>query len=132
MTQASIAGRRVLIVEDEALVVMMLEEMLRELGCVVTGTASQTDAAKEMLATSPCDCALLDIKLGSEPVYPLAELLAARDVPFIFVTGYDHPDVLPAFRNRPVLRKPFDLASLQQALVNALALAGRPGAAPRR
>lgn len=125
MTQPSVAGTRVLVVEDEAVVVMMLEAMLDELGCTVAGVASEPQEAEALLEPRAFDCALLDINLGGKPVYPLAEKLAKHGIPFIFVTGYDRPDVQEDLRNWPVLRKPFDLASLQQALASALQLSTR-------
>jgi CheY-like chemotaxis protein len=120
MSQPSVAGARVLIVEDEALVVMMLEEMLEELGCVVAGIAAHLTQAEQMIESERFDCALLDINLAGKEVYGLARRLGARGTPFIFVTGYDVPDLPAEFRPRPVLRKPFDFASLAQALTTAV------------
>jgi CheY-like chemotaxis protein len=113
-------GVRVLIVEDEALVVMMIEDMLEQLGCEVVGIAPRLPQAKEMVQSTQFDCALLDINLAGQTVYPLALELIQRGAAFIFVTGYDKPDMLKRFRDRPVLRKPFDVEALAKALVKVV------------
>ena len=112
---------RVLLVEDEALVAMMMQDVLEDLGCTVFGPhrtiASAVDAAK----AETVDLALLDINLGDELVYPAAEILAARGVRFVFLTGYDNEHVDPGFRYAPVLQKPFDREALQRALTESSA-----------
>lgn len=108
----SLAGKRVLLIEDEMLVAMLLEEGLAELGCAVVGPIGRVDAAKRAVAAERFDCALLDINLRGQPVYPVAELLAKREVPFCFVTGYGEPGVAPPFAERPVLHKPFSSREL--------------------
>src|SRR5579872_1169501 len=112
---------RVLLVEDEALVAMMMQDVLEDLGCTVFGPhrtiASAVDAAK----AETVDLALLDINLGDELVYPAAEILAARGVRFVFLTGYDNEHVDPDFRYAPVLQKPFDREALQRALTESSA-----------
>ncbi|HLH51718.1 MAG TPA: response regulator [Roseiarcus sp.] len=108
-----------LLVEDEALVAMMMQDVLEDLGCTVFGPhrtiASAVGAAKE----ETVDLALLDINLGDELVYPAAEILASRGVGFVFLTGYDNEHVDPRFRHAPVLQKPFDREALQRALTEA-------------
>jgi CheY-like chemotaxis protein len=113
---------RLLVVEDEAMVAMLLEDMLSDLGCVVAGSAGDLPrgmafAADEALAL---DAAVLDINLGGEKVFPVAEQLAARGVPFIFATGYGRDGVAAGFVRTPVLSKPYDLRALEAALVSAL------------
>lgn len=131
MSEPSVAGKRVLIIEDEALVVMMLEEMLGEMGCAVAGIAAHLRQATEMIGTRTCDCVLLDINLGGQPAYGLARNLAQRGTPFVFVTGYDRPDLPEELRNRPVLRKPFDFNSLRQAIEGVIGPEQQTAAAPR-
>ena len=109
-------GIRVLIIEDEALVSMMLEEFLEQIGCRTMATASRLDEAILKARSLPLDMALLDVNLAGEASFPVAEILTARDIPFIFVTGYG-PLGLPAdMRHIPVLPKPFQMAQLVDAM----------------
>lgn len=124
-----LAGTRVLVVEDEMLVAMLLEEALEELGCKVIGPVSRVEAAQTTIDAERFDCALLDINLRGKPVYPVAELLAKRSVPFGFVTGYGDRGVAAPFEGRPVLQKPFhpnDLAKVVAQLAEAKATAKGP------
>ena len=105
---------RVILVEDEALVALMMEDLLRELGCEVAGSFGALDAALEWLdaQADPPDGAVLDVNLGGgELVFPLARVLRDRGVPFVFATGYS---ALPedGFAEVPVLNKPVDLGML--------------------
>ena len=113
---AALAGLKVLVVEDETIVAMLLEQMLEELGCTVAGVAGQVSAATELAQTIDADIAILDMNLGGQRVDPVAEALAARDVPFVFASGYGEDGLAPQFRGRPVLPKPFASAALQQIL----------------
>lgn len=121
----SLNGLRVLVVEDETLVAMMLEVMLDSLGCDVVGVAGTLSrglalAGDEALAL---DAAILDINLGGEKVYPLAERLAARGVPFIFCTGYGGAAPESAFAGVRTLVKPYQSQDLQRLLTSMLAAA---------
>lgn len=120
MSRPSVAGTRVLVVEDEALVVMMLEDMLEQLGCEVVGVATRLGQAKKFLETRQFDCALLDINLAGEPVYPLARRLSERGTPFVFVTGYERPDMLKRFQGCSILRKPFDAGALGKTVARVM------------
>jgi len=120
-------GLRLLVVEDEALVAMMIETMLDDIGCIVVevaGTVSRGLAlvADEALAV---DGAILDVNLGGEKVYPVAEALRARDVPFIFSTGYGIDGIAAEFAHVPALAKPYQQAALEVMLASVLA---RPAA----
>lgn len=112
----SLAGVRVLLVEDEMMVAMLIEEALQELGCKVVGPISRLDSAAVTLDAERFDCALLDINLRGEAVYPVAEQLTRRGVPFGFVTGYGSADVDASFADRPVLYKPFAVDELAAVL----------------
>lgn len=128
---SSLAGTRVLLVEDEMLVAMMLEESLAELGCEIVGPVSRIDAAKVAIERDGFDCALLDINLRGQPVYPVAELLFERAVPFGFVTGYGQGDVVKKFAACPILQKPFtsrDLAVVMTRLTGGGGKARKPAA----
>ena len=118
MIEASPPARRVLVVEDEPLVSMLLVEMLAELGCAVVGPAFSIAEARRLAAIAKVDAALLDIKVRDEYCGEVADILARRDIPFLFVSGYSAPPD-GADSNVPVLRKPFDATGLRRAL-NAL------------
>src|SRR5471030_2544427 len=84
-----LAGRRILVVEDEALVAWAIEDMLVELGCIVVGPAARVSQALVIVEGQPLDAAVLDVNLNGEKCYPVAEALTARGVPFIFSTAYN-------------------------------------------
>jgi CheY-like chemotaxis protein len=107
---------RILIVEDEALIAVMLTDMLDELGYDVAASTSQVSQAKEFLAGEKVDIALLDVNLGNEKIDPIADLLAELGCPFIFTTGYGQSGVPAAHANRVVLQKPFNINDLTAAL----------------
>lgn len=109
-------GSHLLVVEDEMLVLMLIEDMLGDLGCTSIATAATVDHALSLLETKDFDLALLDVNLNGEKSYPIADALAARDVPFIFSTGYADHNTNTAHANRPVLRKPFAVQQLADAL----------------
>lgn len=121
MSGTSLDGIRVLIVEDEILVAMLLEDMLVQLGCVTVATVGRIDAAHDAIAAHPIDVAILDLNLHGHKTTPLADALADRSVPFIFATGYGARDIDPHHRHRPVLSKPFLEDDLAAALARALA-----------
>lgn len=105
----ALQGLKVLVVEDETLVAMLLEDMLQDHGCEVAGSASRIAQAKELIEDPSMDiqAAILDVNLAGEPSFPLAELLAAKGVPFVFATGYGAGGLPDEWRNRPTLQKPF-------------------------
>ena len=113
---AGAAKRRVLIVEDELLLAILLEGMLVELGHQVVTTAANVQAALNAVETETFDLAVLDIRLHGGSIGPVAELLAAKRLPFIFATGYGWEGVPEPYRDRPVLQKPFTAADLQRAI----------------
>jgi DNA-binding response OmpR family regulator len=113
---AALEGLRVLVVEDEVLIAMMLEEMLHEAGCVMVGPASRVEKAVEAARAEPIDLALLDVNLAGEKVFPVADALARRGVPFVFLTGYGRSSLPAPYADRPALSKPFKLAALLSAL----------------
>jgi CheY-like chemotaxis protein len=107
------SGPRVILVEDESLIAMMMEDLLTELGCEVVGAFGQVSAALEWLAAQsiPPDGALLDVNLGGEMVFPVAEALRARAIPFVFATGYGALSD-PRFADSPLINKPVNLGAL--------------------
>ena len=112
----SLAGLRVLVVEDEAMIAMMVEDFLEELGCVVAGSASRLEDALAKGHTMDVDVALLDVNLAGQVSYPVAEVLQARAVPFVFTTGYGQAALPAALQGAHVLPKPFTLIQLAEAL----------------
>jgi CheY-like chemotaxis protein len=113
---AKLAGLRVLVVEDEMMVSMLIEDMLGDLGCVVIGPASRLDEAMELARSTEIDCAVLDVNLGGEPIFPLADLLRERGAPFAFATGYGDAGLRDVDRGAPVLQKPFREGDLARVL----------------
>lgn len=117
MSKALLQGRRVLVVEDEYLIADTMEQSLRQAGAVVLGPVPSVDDALELLDDEPdVDGAILDINLGGEKVFPVADVLAARGVRFVFATGYDVSDVPPAYRHIARYEKPVDVSMLARAL----------------
>ena len=110
------AGARVLVVEDEALVALGMCELLSELGYSVIGPFGKTSDALPVVKASGADLAILDINLGSELAYSLADALLSREVPFLFVTGYSADAIEERFKGVTVLQKPVGRDSLSHAL----------------
>jgi CheY-like chemotaxis protein len=114
-------GRRVLLVEDEAMIAMLLEDMLGDLGCKVVGPAYALDSALELAADNDAiDVAILDVNLAGRPVFELADALRGRGVPMVFSTGYGARGLREIDRDVPVLGKPFHACELATALRRAL------------
>ena len=126
----SLAGLRLLVVEDEAMVAMMVEDMLMELGCVVVDVAGTVSRGLALVADEALalDGAILDVNLGGEKVYPVAAALAARRVPFVFCTGYGVAGIAPDFIHVPVLSKPYERRVLETLLLTTMAPQSRPEA----
>lgn len=116
-TGKALAGLRVLVIEDESLVAMLVEDMLDQLGCIVVETVSDVQRALDRVARSDIDFALLDVGLRGQLSYGVAEALEARGVPFLFMSG---AEVEERWRDRPSLMKPFELDQLRRMLERAL------------
>ena len=117
---SGLRGLRVLIVEDEALVAMLIEDTLLDLDCTVVAVAHSLRAALDKASSTDFDVAILDVNLNGSASYPLAELLVRRQIPFIFSTGYGISGVPEAFRNAPLLAKPFKEGDVERALTAAI------------
>ena len=100
-------GLRVLVVEDQAPIALQLEDMLVESECQVVGPASRVGQALRLLGENVVDAAVLDLNVAGELVYPVADALDARGLPYIFATGYDPSDVSGRYGHRTIVRKPF-------------------------
>jgi CheY-like chemotaxis protein len=113
-------GRRILVVEDEFLIRMLLEDMLTDLGYELVGVAGRVDEALELAKTKDFDLAILDVNLDGHDVYPVADLIGKRGLPFMFVTGYGGRGLPDTYRDRPTLQKPFQLDELKKMLAQLL------------
>ncbi len=111
-----LTGIRVLVVEDEMMVAMLMEDMLADLGCVVVGPIYRLDEALDGVGDLELDCAVLDVNLAGQSVFPLADLLRERGAPFAFATGYGDAGLRPVDKGVPVLQKPFREADLARVL----------------
>jgi CheY-like chemotaxis protein len=110
------AGKRVLIVEDELMIRMLLEGMLTDLGHSVAAEAGGLDEAMELAKQAEFDLAVLDVNLNGTPVTPVVEILVERGVPFIFASGYGQRGLPEAYRTAPILQKPFQADALEDAI----------------
>ena len=116
-----LSGRRVLLVEDEALVAMLLETILEDMGCVPVGPAATVDDGLAMAAdATPLDAALLDVNVAGRQVFPIAEALKDRGVPFVFSTGYGESGLPDEWRGHATVQKPFTESAIRAALMQAM------------
>jgi CheY-like chemotaxis protein len=115
-----LSGRRILVVEDEMLILMMIEAMLAELGCESVTTAATINQAVALVDEEVFDAAMLDVNLSGSNSYPVADALVARGVPFFFSTGNNGLHIMDRYSGTAVLRKPFlheDLAAILTGLL---------------
>ncbi|WFP61585.1 MULTISPECIES: response regulator [unclassified Mesorhizobium] len=114
---APLSGLRILVVEDTFLVALDLSDELTDAGCDVVGPAPSVQEALEQIDGVELDGAVLDVNLHGERSFPIAEHLAARDVPFVFLTGYDSATIFPdRFQDSPRLSKPVESRLLIEAV----------------
>lgn len=119
-----LSGRRVLVVEDEALVAMLLETILKDMHCVPVGPVATVVEALEVVANDPLlDAALLDVNVAGVEVFPVAKALKARGVPFVFSTGYGEGSLPEAWRGHTTIQKPFAENAIRRALCKAMGIA---------
>jgi CheY-like chemotaxis protein len=117
---APLTGRRVLVVEDESLVAMLLETILEDMGCTPVGPAANVDDGLKMANDEQLDAALLDVNVAGKQVFPIAEALKARGVPFVFSTGYGEGGLPDEWRGQATIQKPFTEAAVRDALMKAM------------
>lgn len=111
-------GRRVLVVEDEMLVLIMMEDMLADLGCKSVTSAATVEKALALIDAQAFDVALLDMNLDGNDSHPVAEALSARGVPFVYSTGNTGQNLRDGYSDRPVLRKPYKYEELAAILAS--------------
>ncbi len=92
-----LSGRRILVVEDEVIVAWALEDMLAEMGCAIVGPAARVNQALAMIDDESIDAVVLDLNLNGQMSYPVADVLASRGVPFVFLTGYHKSSIPEAY-----------------------------------
>ncbi len=122
ITPEALVGKRVLIVEDEMLVALLIEEFLLDLGCTTVGPCGSVEMALDTARTEVFDLAVLDVNLGGKKVYPVAEFLEQRQIPFLFLSGYGEEAVPAGHRDWRVCAKPFkgdDLACMLSAALTS-------------
>jgi CheY-like chemotaxis protein len=113
----SLSGRRILVVEDEALIAGQIESLLVAQGCLVSGPVPGLDGALALARSEPLDAAILDVNLSGSQSEAVADALHERAIPLIVLTGYADSGLSAAFHGAPVVAKPFD----EEALLNILA-----------
>lgn len=111
---------RILIVEDEMLVSMLLEDLLDDLGYEIVGPAAELESALALARDEALDGAVLDLNLNGKPTFAVAALLRERDIPFVFATGYGIDGLPSEFGDTPVLTKPFRRNELDRAVSAAI------------
>jgi CheY-like chemotaxis protein len=114
------SGRRVLIVEDEWMIASVMCSALKDAGFEIVGPAPRTAEAMDLLASGTVDAAALDIRLDGAQSYPVAEELARRNIPFVFMSGYNERDLPDKFKGRPFLTKPVNHSQVVKAVSNLL------------
>ena len=111
-----LTGCRILVVEDEAVTAVMIEQTLKEAGCVVVDPVATNRDALSLIENETIDCAVLDLDLADGKAGPVAEALAKRGVRFVLATGYDSVAIGHQYSNAPVVGKAFDLTELLDAV----------------
>ncbi len=113
-------GKRILVVENELMIRMLLQDMLDELGYTIAAEAAYIDEALDAARNGDFDVAILDVDLDGHTISPVADALVARGTPFVFATGYGEQSLPEPHRGRPTLKKPFQLDGLKRMLQRAL------------
>jgi CheY-like chemotaxis protein len=120
LSKRELLNRKVLVVEDEMMIAMLIEDMLDEFGCKLVGPATNVPRALELIGKESIAVAVLDLNLDGKDTYAIADALQRKNVPFIFATGYGSTGLRQEYGNRPVLQKPFQARDLETALTEAL------------
>ena len=115
-----LSGRRILVIEDEMMVLMNIEGALADFGCSTVSAAATVEEALALLDSGSFDVAMLDVNLAGVASYDVADALARRSIPFVFSTGYGEHGIEARFADRPVLRKPYSDRQLGEALAGLL------------
>ena len=116
-----LAGRRVLIVEDEAMISALIEIIVGDAGCSIVGPVATSEQALELIEREPLDAALLDVRVNDHDVYAVADALSGREIPFIFVSGFARKQLPPRYRHCAYIAKPFSPDMILTRLNEAVA-----------
>jgi CheY-like chemotaxis protein len=114
------SGGSVFLVEDEVMIRMMVADMLGELGYSIAAEAGEITEAIRLAQSAEFDFAILDVNVNGKVISPVADLIKARNRPFIFATGYGSSGLPAEYRDRPSLQKPFQIETLARAIDHAL------------
>jgi CheY-like chemotaxis protein len=115
----ALLGLEIFLVEDEALVAALLEDMLAEFGCVLAGAAATvSEALTEIQTATEIDAAILDVNLGGEKVFPVADILVSRGVPIVFSTAYGPADLAERYPQARIIQKPYRPEALAALLID--------------
>jgi two-component SAPR family response regulator len=131
MTIGDVTGCRVLVVEDETLIAVLIEDILGAMACKIVGPAGKLETALQLARDEAFDIAILDITVRGGKVYPVAEQLMERGIPFVLASGYGDWALPPSLRHQRRLMKPFTAAALEEQVRLLCVEAGRPGKAAR-
>ena len=112
---------RILVVEDEMTIALLLEDMIDDLGYEIAGLAMRLPHGMELARTAQLDVAILDVNLDGHMSYPVAEILEQRGIPYVFATGYGSAGIEPTYRDRTIVKKPFEIHDVRRAIESALA-----------
>jgi len=120
MGTARTSGGSVFLVEDEVMIRMMVADMLEELGYSIAAESGEIGEALKLAQSVEFDLAILDVNVNGKVISPVADLIAARNRPFIFATGYGSSGLPAEYRDRPALQKPFQIETLARTIEQAL------------
>lgn len=117
MVNSVLRERRILVVEDDYMIARDVSDDLEAAGAIVIGPAPSVDGALRLMEGQPTiDLAVLDVNLGTERSFPVAQALQAKAIPFLFATGYNSADIPPEWRHVQVVMKPLRIASVERLL----------------
>ena len=111
-----LAGQRILVVEDSPMIATMLDDMLRDMGCMVVGPTGNVAVAVQLVERETIHAAIIDINIRGGKVFPAADALAARDIPFLLASGYADWTMPENLQDRPRLAKPYTAAIVEREL----------------
>jgi two-component SAPR family response regulator len=109
-----LAGFRVLVVEDEALIAIGIQDILLDFGCEIVGPVGKLETAIEMASNEKVDAAILDVTIRGGKIFPVADILQGRNIPFVLASGYGDRSLPEAMRDQPRLTKPFSTVALEE------------------
>lgn len=125
MSADNLTGRRIMVAEDETLIALEIEEVLLALGCLVVGPVARLDAAVQLAREEEIDAAILDVNIRGGPIYPVAELLLSRCIPFVLASGYGNWALPEWLQGHSRLTKPFSNRDVAEEVARLCSRKGR-------